>query len=114
MVSHLPLRKGSQKTQDTIGKIGPGGIGECWVQSSGEVDLSGKKATGRGGTNPYCLIEGDEGESTDHGHRRETSLEEGVHLQRSVKIPSFSKRVKEVAELLDNKDKCIDVLKEQV
>lgn len=26
----------------------------------------------------------------------------------------WSKRVKEVAELLENKDKCIDILKEQV
>ena len=26
----------------------------------------------------------------------------------------FRKRVKEVAELLENKDKCIDILKEQI
>ena len=43
----------------------------------------------------------------DPGNRVEEEIKERVLFQRDVSMTSRSKRVKEVAELLDHKDKCV-------
>jgi galactokinase len=114
MVNTYSSRKGIKETQDSTHQRKYREFSQRRTQLSRKINIFDQEAHSVRGTYTYSFIKGFQSEQTYLGNRIAEEREEGIHIQRSVSIASFSKRVKEVAELLDNKDKCIDLLKEQV